>query len=181
MTAGFHGRTIGSLSATGIEKYRAPYLDILPPASFIPFGSIEEAANALEENDDIAAIILEPIQSMAGIMEEDPSYYQALRDLSTKYGVALIFDEVQTGVGRTGTFSISEQFNIKPDLITMAKSLGSGLPVGAVFVSDEIAATVKPGDHGSYLWRRYGVHGSRDRHTGNHHRRTPDGSCGCDQ
>lgn len=149
MHAGFHGRTIGSLSATGIEKYRTPYLDILPPASFVHFGSIEEAATALEENDDIAAIILEPIQSMAGIMEQEPSYYQALRDLATKSGVALIFDEVQTGVGRTGTFSISEQFGIKPDLITMAKSLGSGLPVGAVFVSDNIAASVKPGDHGS--------------------------------
>ena len=149
MEAGFHGRTIGSLSATGIAKYRAPYLDILPPASFIPFGSLDEAQKMLEENNDVAAIILEPIQSMAGIMEQDPGYYQALRDLATKFGVALIFDEVQTGVGRTGTFSISEQYDIKPDLITMAKSLGSGLPVGAVFVSDEIADTVKPGDHGS--------------------------------
>lgn len=149
MDAGFHGRTLGSLSATGIEKYRTPYTDILPPAAFIPFGSIEEAANALENNDDIAAIILEPIQSMAGIMEQAPSYYQALRDLATKYGIALIFDEVQTGVGRVGTFSISEQYDIQPDLITMAKSLGSGLPVGTVFVSDDIAATVKPGDHGS--------------------------------
>jgi len=149
MNAGFHGRTIGSLSATGIEKYRTPYLNILPPASFIPFGSIDEAEKALEEHDDIAAIILEPIQSMAGIVEQDASYYQALRELASKFGVALIFDEVQTGVGRTGTFSISDQYGIKPDLITMAKSLGSGLPVGAVFVSDAIAASVKPGDHGS--------------------------------
>ena len=149
MDAGFHGRTLGSLSATGIEKYRTPYLDILPPAQFIPFGSVEEAEITLYKNEDIGAIILEPIQSMAGIIEETPSYYQALRDLATKYGIALIFDEVQTGVGRTGTFSISEQYDIKPDLITMAKSLGSGLPVGVVFVSDEIAATVKPGDHGS--------------------------------
>ena len=149
MRDGFHGRTIGSLAATGIEKYRSPYTDILPSTRFIPFGSIEAAQHALENNNDIAAIILEPIQSMAGIIEYPVEYYIELRSLCDSHNILLIFDEVQTGVGRTGAFSISEHYGISPDLITMAKSLGSGLPVGAVFVSDAIAATVSPGDHGS--------------------------------
>lgn len=149
MQAGFHGRTLGSLAATGIDKYRSPYLDVLAPAHFVDFGDAEAVETLLNANDDIAAIILEPIQSMAGMVEAPADYYVQLRELCNKHHVALIFDEVQTGVGRTGTFSISEQYGIKPDLITMAKSLASGIPVGATLASDEIAATVKPGDQGS--------------------------------
>ena len=149
MEAGFHGRTLGSLTATGIDKYRAPYEGILPPSAFIPFGSLDAVEKALSLYTDVAGIILEPIQSMAGVFEADIEYYKSLRHLCDNHNVALIFDEVQTGVGRTGTFSISEQYGIKPDLITMAKSLGSGISVGAVFVADPIARTIKPGDHGS--------------------------------
>ena len=149
MQEGFHGRTLGSLSATGIAKYRAAYTDILPPACFAPFGSMNEAQSIIEHNNDIAAIILEPIQSMAGIVEFPELYYKKLRSLCDLHGIALIFDEVQTGVGRTGAFSISEHYGIVPDMITMAKSLGSGLPVGAVFVSDAITKKIQPGDHGS--------------------------------
>ncbi len=149
MTDGFHGRTLGSLAATGIEKYRMPYKDILPTTHFIPFGDLDALKQVLDGNNRIAAIILEPIQSMAGIVEASISYYVQLRALCDAYNIALIFDEVQTGAGRTGTFSISEQYGIKPDLITMAKSLASGIPVGATFASDEIAGTVKPGDQGS--------------------------------
>ncbi len=146
---GFHGRTLGSLAATGIDKYRHPYGSILPPARFIPFGSIEAAEQTFAAHSDIAAVILEPIQSMAGILEADIEYYRQLRTLCDAHGACLIYDEVQTGVGRTGTFSISERYDVFPDLITMAKSLGSGIPVGSVMVADRIAETVHPGDHGS--------------------------------
>ncbi len=149
MEGDFHGRTLGSLATTWGEHYRAPYRAILPETIFVPFGEADAVARVLAERDDVAAIILEPIQSMAGIFEAPPAFYQALRRLCDAHGVALIFDEVQTGVGRTGTFSIAEQYGITPDLITLAKSLGAGVPVGAVLASDAIAASVGYGDQGT--------------------------------
>lgn len=149
MVGGFHGRTIGSLGATWGEGYREGHENVLPPSVFVPFGDVEAASAAFEEYDDIAAVILEPIQSMAGIKVADPRYFSALAALCRASGAALIFDEIQTGVGRTGTFSISQQIGVEPDLITMAKSLGSGIPVGAVLASSAIASTVGVGDHGS--------------------------------
>jgi len=146
---GFHGRTLGSLAATEPIGYRKPYLSVLPPTHFVPMGDLEAVERLLSRHDDIAALILEPIQSMAGVYEAPVDYYRELRRLCDRHGVVLIFDEVQTGVGRTGTFSISEHYGIRPDLITLAKSLGSGVPVGAVLVSDAIAAHVKTGDQGT--------------------------------
>jgi acetylornithine/succinyldiaminopimelate/putrescine aminotransferase len=149
MVEGFHGRTLGSLAVTWNPKYRSPYAGLIQEATFLPFGDLTAVEEALGARDDVGAIILEPIQSMAGVVEAEPDYYQGLRDLCDRNGVALIFDEVQTGVGRTGTFSISEQYGITPDLISLAKSLGSGIPVGAVLARDAISETVKPGDQGS--------------------------------
>lgn len=149
MKGGFHGRTLGSLAATWNPAYRDPYTDVLHKTHFVPFGDLEAAELTLMANPDVAAVILEPIQSIAGIVEAHPTYYQGLRRLCDRHGVCLIFDEIQTGVGRTGTFSISEQYGCTPDLITLAKSLGSGMPVGAVLVSDEISASVEYGDQGS--------------------------------
>jgi acetylornithine/N-succinyldiaminopimelate aminotransferase len=146
---GFHGRTLGSLAATWTEKYRAPYTRVLPETHFVPFGDATAVEEVLLRDSDIAAVILEPIQSMAGITEAPNEYFEALRRLCDAHGVALIFDEVQTGVGRTGTFSISEQLGVTPDLISLAKSLGSGVPVGAVLVGDEIASSVELGDQGT--------------------------------
>lgn len=145
---GFHGRTLGSLAVTAGEGYRAPYQDILPDTTFVPFGWEGAVEDALA-GGDVAAIILEPMQSMAGITEAPPRFYRALRDLCDRYGAALIFDEVQTGVGRTGAFTYGAHVGVTPDLITLAKSLGAGVPVGAVLVSDAIAATVRPGDQGT--------------------------------
>ena len=150
MDHGFHGRTLGSLAATWGANYRAPYAGILPETHFVPFGDFEALTVIMAAcKEDIAAIILEPIQSMAGVTEAPAAYFQQLRNLCDWHHVALIFDEVQTGVGRTGTFSISESFGMKPDMISLAKSLGSGVPVGAVLISDEIAGTVKYGDQGT--------------------------------
>lgn len=148
MKGGFHGRTLGSLAATWGDGYHAPYRSILPETRFVPFGWEGAVEEALAEGD-VAAVILEPIQSMAGMTTATPAYAQALRRLCNQYGALLIFDEVQTGVGRTGTFSFADQLGVTPDLITLAKSLGSGVPVGAVLVSEAVAETVKPGDHGS--------------------------------
>jgi acetylornithine/succinyldiaminopimelate/putrescine aminotransferase len=149
MQNGFHGRTLGSLAVTSNERYRSPYVDVLAETTFVPFGDSAAIDAVFTERSDVAAVILEPIQSMAGVIDAPNEYYRTLRDLCDRHGAALIFDEVQTGVGRTGTFSISEQLGVKPDLITLAKSLGSGIPVGAVLVSDALAATVASGDQGT--------------------------------
>ncbi|MEM9664898.1 MAG: aminotransferase class III-fold pyridoxal phosphate-dependent enzyme, partial [Bacteroidota bacterium] len=149
MEQGFHGRTLGSLATTWAKKYRAPFSDVLPTTTFVPFGDAEAAAQALADNPDIAAVLLEPIQSMAGMAVAPDAYFQRLRTLCDEHGALLIFDEVQTGVGRTGTFSISQQLGLTPDLITMAKSLATGVPIGAVLAADAVAETVRHGDQGT--------------------------------
>jgi acetylornithine aminotransferase/acetylornithine/N-succinyldiaminopimelate aminotransferase len=148
MEGGFHGRTLGSLAATWGDTYHAPYRDVLPETRFVPFGDADAVEEELKRGE-VAAVLLEPIQSMAGVVEAEPAYYQALRALCDEHGAVLIFDEVQTGVGRTGRFSYGEHVGVTPDLISLAKSLGSGVPVGATLVHRRIAATVQPGDHGS--------------------------------
>ena len=150
---GWHGRTLGSLATTHDEKYRKPYLDVLPETTWIPVGDLE-AAEAVLSKEETAAVILEPIQSIAGMKEIPADYVQGLRELCNQYGTLLAFDEVQTGVGRTGTFSMAEQLgqadaSATPDLISLAKSLGTGVPVSAVLVDDAVAATVESGDQGS--------------------------------
>jgi len=145
---GWHGRTLGSLATTHDEKYRAPYADALPDTTWIPVGNLD-AAEAVLSTEEIAAVILEPIQSIAGMRELPADYAQGLRALCDEHGTLLIFDEVQSGVGRTGAFSMSEHLGATPDLIALAKSLGAGVPVSAVLVDDAVADTVEPGDQGS--------------------------------
>jgi len=148
LTGGFHGRTLGALATTHKPAYRQPYLDVLPQTHFAPHGDLTKVADLLASGD-VAAVILEAIQSIAGMRMAPVDYLRQLRDLCTTHGTVLILDEVQTGVGRTGTFSISEHYGVTPDLITMAKSLGAGVPVSAVLVHDDVAATVESGDQGS--------------------------------
>jgi len=153
MEEGWHGRTLGSLATTYDEKYRKPYLDVLPDTTWVPVGDLEAAETALA-TEEVAAVLLEPIQSIAGMRELPADYVQGLRALCDEYGTLLAFDEVQTGVGRTGTFSMAEQLgradaSATPDLISLAKSLGTGVPVSAVLVADRVAATVESGDQGS--------------------------------
>ena len=147
---GFHGRTLGSLALTWNHRYREPFQDVLAPTEFAPFGDIAAMASILARHKgQVAAIVIEPIQSIAGIVEASDAYYQNLRKLCDEVGALLIFDEVQTGVGRTGTFSISEQYGLLPDMITLAKSLGAGVPIGAVLMNDILAAAIENGDQGS--------------------------------
>jgi acetylornithine/N-succinyldiaminopimelate aminotransferase len=143
MQGGFHGRTAGAVSVTGIEKYRKQSEPNVPGVSFVPFGEVP----ALKP--DTAAVILEPIQSMAGCKTAAPAYLQALREACTKNGTLLIYDEVQTGIGRTGTMFFSGRYGVHADLVTLAKAIGSGIPLSAVLATQAIADKVQYGEYGA--------------------------------
>jgi len=147
---GFHGRTADAISATFLGKYREIGKPNVPGHLQAEFGDIESVRSLAD--DSVAAIMLEPIQSMAGVKMAAPSFYRALRELCDERGVVLIFDEVQTGVGRTGEwfFAGSEPGDaVIPDVITLAKALGSGIPVGACLVTEWIGAKIKENDLGT--------------------------------
>lgn len=149
-SGGFHGRTADAISATFLGKYREIGKPSVPGHLQAEFGDIE-SVKAIAD-DSVAAIMLEPIQSMAGVRMAAPSFYRALRQLCDERGIVLIYDEVQTGVGRTGQwfFAGSEAGDgVVPDIITLAKALGSGIPVGACLVSEEIAGHIKENDLGT--------------------------------
>ena len=147
MDASFHGRTLGCLGATGIAKYRDPAYPIPREHRYVPHGDIEAARAAIQE--DTAAVMLEPIPSMGGIACAPAGYFPALREHCASVGALLIFDEVQTGFGRTGRLFYGEHEHVVPDLITGAKGLAGGFPAGVTFVHERIAATVKNGDQGT--------------------------------
>lgn len=146
----FHGRTADAISATFLGKYRELGRPNVPGHVAAEFGSIESVAKVADES--IAAVMLEPIQSMAGVRLAAPDFYTALRRLCDERGILLIFDEVQTGVGRTGDwfFAAGEAAGrIVPDIITLAKALGSGVPVGACLTTGEVAGAIKENDLGT--------------------------------
>lgn len=147
MEGGFHGRTMGALSATALGHYLSDYAPGVPDHRFIPFGDLAAAEAAISART--AGVILEPIQSMGGMRTATGEYLRGLRALCDRHGAVLAFDEVQTGPGRTGAWWYGEHFGVRPDLITTAKGLGSGVPVGAVIARDEVAAKVKEGDQGT--------------------------------
>ncbi|MGB2751273.1 MAG: aminotransferase class III-fold pyridoxal phosphate-dependent enzyme [Pyrinomonadaceae bacterium] len=147
---GFHGRTADSISATFLGKYRDIGKPNVPGHVSAEFGNID-SVRALTDRET-AAIILEPIQSMAGVREASPAFFSELRQICDDLGIVLIFDEVQTGVGRTGNWFISGSEHADgavPDISTLAKSLGSGVPVGACLVKDSVAAHIKTNDLGT--------------------------------
>jgi len=144
----FHGRTLGSLATTWQEKYRAGYEAAMAPVTFVPFGNSEAARTTILEEKP-AAVIVEPIQSMQGMRTAAPSFFRALSEACKEAGSMLIMDEVQTGLGRTGAFTYSQLLGIDPDMITLAKSLGGGVPVSAVLLRNEVADTVGFGEQGT--------------------------------
>ena len=149
-SGGFHGRTADSISATFLGKYREIGRPNVPGHVPAEFGNIESVTAIADA--ETAAIMLEPIQSMAGVIEADPPFFRQLRDLCDELGIMLIFDEVQTGVGRTGNwfFAGSEYAGgVEPDIISLAKSLGSGIPVGACLVNDKVSEEIKANDLGT--------------------------------
>jgi acetylornithine/N-succinyldiaminopimelate aminotransferase len=143
----FHGRTFGALSATSKEKYRAPFEPLVPGVTFAPFNDVDAASLVI--NDQTCAVIVEPVQGEGGIHPADPAFLQALRELCDAHNALLIFDEVQCGLGRTGTLWAHEPAEVSPDMMTLAKPLGGGLPIGAVLLTQNVADVIKPGDHGS--------------------------------
>ena len=143
----FHGRTMGALSVTGQEKYRAGFGPLVGPVRFLQFGDLAAARAAI--TDKTCAVILEPIQAEGGILLPPPGYLQDLRRLCTDTGTVLIFDEVQTGSGRTGTFYAFENEGVVPDVVTLAKGLAGGVPIGAMLANEEIARGFEPGTHAS--------------------------------
>jgi acetylornithine aminotransferase/acetylornithine/N-succinyldiaminopimelate aminotransferase len=144
---GFHGRTADAISATFLGKYRELGKPNVPGHLEAEFGNID-SVRALAD-DTVAAVMLEPIQSMAGVRMAKAEFYIALRTLCDERGIVLIYDEVQTGVGRTGQWFFAGRDGIVPDIVTLAKSLGSGVPVGACLVTDAIASHIKENDLGT--------------------------------
>ncbi|MFY9573172.1 MAG: aspartate aminotransferase family protein [Blastocatellia bacterium] len=144
---GFHGRTPGSVSATGLAKYRENVLPLLEGHVHARFGDVDSVASLLDQ--ETAAVILEPIQSMGGVRMAAPEFYQALREMCDQANAMLIYDEVQTGMGRTGEFFFAGRFGVVPDMVALAKGIASGVPMGAVLMTDAIAGEIKTGDLGT--------------------------------
>jgi len=147
MKQSFHGRTMATLTATGQEKVQKGYEPLVPGFSYVTFNHLAELQHAL--TDKTAAIMLEPIQGEGGVHVVSREYLKAVRELCTQRDILLIFDEVQTGMGRTGTLFAYEQLNVQPDIMTLAKGLGGGVPVGACLATAPVAKAFGPGSHAS--------------------------------
>ncbi len=143
----FHGRTLATLAATGQPAKHTPFAPMPDGFRHIPFNDIATLESALDA--DVAAVLLESVQGEGGVIPADAGYLQEVRSLCDQNGVLLILDEIQTGMGRTGEWFGFQHAGIKPDIVTMAKALGNGFPVGAVWATDAVAAAFGPGDHGS--------------------------------
>lgn len=146
LEGGFHGRTYGSLTATAQEKYQAPFKPLVPGFSYAKFNDLESMKELISEKT--CGVIVEVIQGESGIHIADSHYLQEVEKLCKQYDALLIIDEVQTGMGRTGSLFAYSQFGIQPDLVTTAKGLGAGLPIGAVLAKEK-ANVLLPGDHGT--------------------------------
>ncbi len=148
MLGSFHGRTLATLSATGQEKYHQGFQPLVPGFRLIPFDDLAAARNALR--DETVAVMVEPIQGEGGVVvPRSPGYLSGLRELCDSARLLLIFDEVQVGMGRTGKLFAHEHAGVRPDVMTLAKALGGGLPIGAMLARSEFAAILDPGSHGS--------------------------------
>jgi acetylornithine/N-succinyldiaminopimelate aminotransferase len=143
----FHGRLFASLAATDRPSYRAPFRPLAPGIGIVE-RDIEDLNVALNA-ETVAALILEPVQGEGGVRVLDAGFVREVRALTRERGVALILDEIQCGLGRTGKLFAYEHFGIEPDMLTLAKPIAGGLPMGAVLMTEEIAASIKPGDHGT--------------------------------
>ena len=146
-TGAFHGRTIATVSLTPKEKYQKPFRPLLPDVVVAPFNDAEAAARLI--TDRTAAVIVEPVQGEGGINVAQPDFLRTLRALCDQRRAALIFDEVQCGMGRTGKLWAHEWAGVTPDIMTIAKPLAGGLPIGAILVKQAVADHLHPGDHGS--------------------------------
>ena len=143
----FHGRTMGALAATDSEKYQAPFRPLMPGVTFANFNALDSVR--AQVNDTTAAIIIEPVQGEGGIYPASADFLRGLRQLCNERGALLIFDEIQCGVGRTGKLWGHEWSGVTPDMMTVAKPLAGGLPIGALLATDAVASTLHVGEHGT--------------------------------
>lgn len=144
----FHGRTMGALSVTANEAYRAPFAPLIPDVQFVPPDDVHALEGALA-TEAFAALILEPIQGESGVHPLSKSYLETALNLSHGTGTLLVIDEIQTGGGRTGSFLSCQQAGVQPDIVTLAKPLAGGVPIGATVARREVGESLQPGDHGS--------------------------------
>ena len=144
---GFHGRSMGALSVTAKSRYRQPFAPLVPGITFAPYNDLEAARAAM--GPATCAVIVEPIQGEGGVHPADPLFLAGLRQLCDDHNALLIFDEVQCGLGRTGHLWAHQAFGVEPDIMTLAKPLAGGLPIGATLVTESVAQVMEPGDHGS--------------------------------
>jgi acetylornithine/N-succinyldiaminopimelate aminotransferase len=147
MLQSFHGRTMATLSATGQEKIQKGFEPLLPGFTHVPFNNLSAVEQAVSSKT--AAVLLEPVQGEGGVRVADKPYLKGLREFCSARDILLIFDEVQTGVGRTGTLFAYEHLGVAPDIMTLGKGLGGGLPIGACLATEEAAAAFEPGAHAS--------------------------------
>ncbi|MEW6213745.1 MAG: acetylornithine transaminase [Nitrospirota bacterium] len=143
----FHGRTLATLTATGQEKFQKGFEPLVPGFKHVPFNDIDAMSKAI--TGATCAIMLEPIQGEGGVKVPKHNYLKEVRELCNKHGILLMLDEVQTGMGRTGKFFAYEHFGIIPDIMTIAKGLGGGVPIGAMLATDKVASAFHPGNHAS--------------------------------
>ena len=147
MENSFHGRTMATLSATGQEKVKKGFDPKLAGFDFVPFNDIDALKNKMDVNT--CAVLIEPVQGEGGVRCPDGEYFKAVRQLCDETGTLLVFDEIQTGIGRTGKLFCYEHFGITPDIMTLAKALANGLPIGAMLAKDFVAKSFGPGSHAS--------------------------------
>lgn len=148
MTNSFHGRSMGALSVTEHEAYRAPFEPLIPGVKFAVFNDLDSVKKLVTEKT--CAIILEPIQGEGGINLATPEFMEGIRALCDAEGILMICDEIQCGMARTGAMFAWQKYGVKPDILAMAKAIGSGVPVGAFAMTEEVAEySLKPGDHGT--------------------------------
>ncbi len=147
---GFHGRTMGAITATAQPKYHQGFLPLVPGFIYVPYNDIKALQEAFD--DEVAGVIVEPIQGEGGIRPASSEYLQAIRDLCDQHGALAIWDEVQTGMGRTGKWFAYQHYDIVPDIMTMAKSLGGGVAVGAMMARGEVAGFTGSGYPCINLW-----------------------------
>lgn len=147
MENSFHGRTFGSLATTGQEKYRKPFMPLMPGVEFVRFNDVADLEKKFDNS--VCAVAVEIIQGEGGIQPITKEFLQAARKLTRKSGALLIADEIQSGLGRTGKYFAYQHYEVLPDLVTIAKPLAAGLPLGALLVSDKVAKAIHPGMHGT--------------------------------
>jgi len=147
MARSFHGRTMATLSATGQDKVKEGFIPLLPGFEYVTFNDMDSLEEVMDET--VCAVMVEPIQGEGGVCVPDDGYLEAVRALCDRYGALLVFDEIQTGMGRTGKLFAHQHTAVTPDIMTLAKALGNGLPIGAMLATDKVMASFSKGAHGS--------------------------------